>query len=196
VIALGTFALGCLCALSWAANQAAVPEQHELPCEEPERTPAAPVTLVLVASDGGQLSERIDRTTGGHGYSHCYLDVGHQLPDGERLVLDYQPGAGVHYAYASVYGDRPVARVRLLGNVGQQVYGCIRSRLGQPFDAAGLLVGRTTVATCAGLVWGCLPPRVRCGIGGPGRPISPNDYALFFGATVGETVDYEHTEAA
>lgn len=187
------FGAGCLCALSWASVQADVPEQSELPCSEPDRLPLAPVTLVLVAADDSALSQRIDEATGGLGFSHCFLDVGHRMPDGERVIVDYQPGAGVHYAHASAYGSRGRASIRLRGDVGQQVYGCVRSRIGQPFDAAGLAMGRTTIATCAGLVWGCLPPAIRCSMGAPGRPISPNDYAAHFGVAVGDSIDWEAT---
>lgn len=191
---LVAFTLGCVCALGWSSAQADVPDQEQLPCDEPTRVRGSIVSLVLVASDGSSVSERIDRATGRGGYSHCYVDVGHALPGGRRLIVDYQPGLGVHYAEASSYAARPRATVRLGGAVGEQLYGCIRGKLGQPFNAAGILVGRTTVATCAGLVWSCLPPKVRCAMGGPGRPISPNDMARFFGAELGQVVDYKGSE--
>jgi hypothetical protein len=185
------FVAGCFCALGWAARQADVPEQSQLPCDEPERPVGAPVSLVLVQSDGSPVSSRIDLATGELGYSHCYLDLGHVLPDGSRLIVDYQPGIGVHYADGSAYAHRGTAWIRIRGAVGEQVYGCVRAKIGQPFDAAGMLVGRCTVGTCAGLVWSCLPPKARCAMGRAGAPISPNDYARYFGATLGSTVDYE-----
>ncbi len=188
------FTIGCICALGWSGAQSETPDQEGMPCDEPTRVLGVPVSLVLVASDGSQVSDRIDRATGRGGFSHCYLDVGHVLPNGRRMVVDYQPGIGVHYAEAAGYDKRKRATVRILGDVGEQLYGCIRGKLGQPFNAAGMLVGRTTIATCAGLVWSCLPPKLRCAMGGPGRPISPNDMAEFFGAKVGATVDYRGGE--
>jgi hypothetical protein len=185
-------AVGCLCALTWASAQAAVPQRPALErlALEPPREPAAPVAIVLVAADVSPVSQAIDRISGGGGFSHCYLDVSHRLPDGTSLVVDYQPGAGVHYARDDAYAHRARARIQLGRSLGDQIWGCVRARLGDPFDAAGALVGRATLGTCSGLLYGCLPPALQRSLGSSGRQVAPNDLARLFGARMGETVRY------
>jgi len=186
---------GCVCGLVWSAAQSVV---HEPPAElaaEPAREPAAPVTLVLVASDGSPVSSSIDAISGSLGYSHCYLDVGHVLPDGRRMIVDYQPGAGVHYAHDDAYRERAQARIVLAGELGSEIWGCVRSRLGQPFNAAGALLGQSTMCTCSGLIYGCLPADVRGKLTTSGRPIAPNDLARVLGAELGRTTTYHRTVA-
>ena len=178
------FVGGCMFALAWATQQAAVPPPTEL--VEPPRSPAAQVAVVLVVSDGGPVGSAIDRASGGLGFSHVYIDAGHA-----DVVLDYQPGAGVHWGPRSRYEGRTVARVELGAKVGEQLYGCARSRLGQPFDVPGLLFKTASMANCCGLVVGCLPPKVLEDLGGSGRPIAPNDLAVLFGAKRGATVRWE-----
>jgi hypothetical protein len=183
--------VGWCCGILWSGTQAAVPID-EYPELEPAREPGRPVTVVLVTQDGSWVSDTIDRISGAGGYSHAFLDVGHIWPDGRRMIVDYRPGQGVHYAYDDAYAERPKARVALEGAVGEQVWGCVRAKLGEPFDAAGALVGKCTIATCAGLIWGCLPPELRGQVAcsASGRPISPNDLALLFDAREGETVTW------
>lgn len=185
-------AVSCLAALSWASAQAEVPQRPALErlALEPPREPAAPVAIVLVQADTSPVSSTIDRISGGGGFSHCYLDVSHRLPDGVSLIVDYQPGAGVHYARDDAYRARGRARIELGGTLGEQLWGCVRARLGDPFDAAGALVGRSTLGTCSGLLFGCLPPALQRSLGASGRQIAPNDLARFFGARAGQTVRY------
>lgn len=173
----------------WSGAQADVPIDHS-DVDEPARSSSRPVTLILCASDSSWVSQTIDRTSGGDGFSHAYLDVGHFYPDGRRLIVDYRPGLGVHYAFDDVYAERPRARVELRGPIGEQVWGCVRARLGQPFNAAGAMTGTCTAATCSGVIWGCLPPELRRELVCSGRPIAPNDLARLFGARVDETVRY------
>lgn len=192
IVYVGCAALACLAALSWASAQADVPQRPALErlALEPPREPAAPVAIVLVRSDGSALSDTIDRITGGGGFSHAYLDVSHRLPDGASLIVDYQPGAGVHYARDDAYRQRGRARVELGRDLGNQLWGCVRARLGDPFDAAGALVGRATLGTCSGLLFGCLPPVLKRSLGANGRQVSPNDLARLFDARTGATVRY------
>ncbi len=176
------FAAGCLFALAWSSNQAAVPPPAEL--VEPDGRPlGAEVAILLVASDGSPVADAIDRASGRLGYSHVAIDAGHPT-----AILDYRPGAGVHWAPRDRYAERAQARVVLTGRTGEQLFGCARSRLGQPFDAAGLLLHTTSLANCCGLVVGCLPPAIYGELGGSGRPIAPNDLARLFGAQLGATV--------
>lgn len=187
--------VGCVIGLAWSSAQAAVPsapELAQLPAEPPRdgRT----VTLCLVASDGSPVSDAIDRISGRGGFSHCFLDLGHRTPAGAPVIVDYQPGAGVHFGELARYANRPIARVILEGDLGAELWGCIRARLGDPFDAAGALLGKTTLATCSGLIWGCLPLAIKRTLGGGSRPIAPNDLARVFGAQHGRTVRYGRVE--
>lgn len=181
------WACGCIVALAWSSSQVAVAGDVEL---EPARVVDV-VHVVLVSSDGSPVSSAIDRATGGGGFSHCYIDAGHRDVDGGGLIVDYQPGAGVHYAPADRYDARDQARVRLVGPAACELWGCVRSRIGQPFDAAGIVIGRATLATCSGLVASCLPPAVRGELELEGEQISPNALARYFGARIGETVTWE-----
>lgn len=180
---LAVFCGGLACGLAWSASQSAVPPPERV--VEPSRPARAPVAIVLVASDGSAVAEAIDRASGRGGYSHAFIDAGH--PDS---ILDYRPGSGVHWAPRDTYDGRDQARVELEGRAGEQLFGCARSRLGQAFDAAGLLMGTSSIANCCGLVYGCLPLELRSELGGDGRPVSPNDLARLFGARRNETVTW------
>lgn len=179
------FCVGLACGLAWSANQSAVPAPS--PATEPERPELASVAIVLVASDGSAVASAIDRASGGDGYSHAYLDAGH-----DDAILDYRPGQGVHWAPRDTYDGRDVARIELVGRAGEQLFGCARQKVGQPFDAAGLLLATGSIANCCGLVYGCLPPDVQSQLGASGRPVSPNDLARLFHARRGETVTWEN----
>lgn len=180
------FAAGCVFALAWASNQGHVPPPAEL--AEPPRPAVAPVVLLLIASDGSPIGDAIDRASGGLGFSHVAIDAGH--PD---AILDYRPGAGVHWAPRDRYAGRAQAKVELVGRTGEQLYGCARARLGQPFDAAGLILHTDSLANCCGLVVGCLPPGLFAELGGAGRPIAPNDLARLFGAQLHRTIRWEES---
>jgi len=177
------FVGGLACGIFWSASQSRVPDR--VADDEPSRPVAAPVAIVLVASDGSAVAEAIDRASGGGGFSHAYVDAGHA-----SAILDYRPGAGVHWAPRDAYADRGAARIELGGRAVEQLFGCARARVGQPFDAAGLLVGSDSLANCTGLIYGCLPPELRAQLGGSGRPVAPNDLARIFGAQVGKTVTW------
>lgn len=177
------FVGGLACGIVWSASQSRVPAPT--PADEPERPPRAQVAIVLLKSDGSAIADAIDRASGGAGFSHVYVDAGHA-----GVVLDYRPGAGVHWAARETYDGREQARVELVGRAGEQLLGCVRARLGDPFDAAGLLVGTDSLANCSGLVYGCLPLELRSQLGGSGRPVAPNDLARLFGAQVGTTVTW------
>jgi hypothetical protein len=176
---------GCVMALAWSSTQAAVPQLGDA-LEEPARVTDT-ATLVLVASDGSTISKAIDDATGALGFSHCYLDFGHSLEDGPHII-DYQPGQGVHYAPADRYDARRRATVQFRGPIACELWGCVRGKLGQPFDAAGILVGSSTLGTCAGLVFGCLPADVQRGVFRIGRTVSPNDFARFFAVAPGDAI--------
>lgn len=174
---------GMACGIVWSASQSRVPTPPVV--DEPSRPPAARVAIGIVASDGSAVAEAIDRASGGDGFSHVFVDGDHP-----QVILDYRPGAGVHWAPRDTYADRGVARVELVGRAGEQLLGCVRARVGDPFDAAGLLVGTDSLANCTGLVYGCLPPELRAQLGGSGRPVAPNDLVRLFGARVGHTVTW------
>lgn len=75
---------------------------------------------------------------------------------------------------------------------GRELYGCVRGRVGQPYDTLGLLVPKTGPVggvVCSQLVYECLPAglRERVAAWPKGRPVAPNDLARGFRATALDT---------
>lgn len=153
--------------------------------------PSCGVSIVLFEADGAE-SRLIDAATGGDGFSHVAIDGCETDARGRPLLIDYQPGLGVARVPVADYGDRGRARVWLPFCAGPELYGCVRGRVGQPYDALGLIVPKTGPVggvVCSQLVYECLP-RSLCQRIPPwprSRPVAPNDLARGFGVTVGGT---------
>lgn len=156
-----------------------------------ERLPMCNISLVLVAADDSAVAQAIDWRTGGHGFSHAYLD-GCRIDraTGRRVVIDYTAGRGLHWTDASAYARRGAAVVEFAGELGAEIYGCVASKLGAPFKVAPLLAGVESEHTCAGLIVHCLPPALRRSLreAAGHRCVSPNDLAVYFGAELGQRV--------
>ncbi|MCX4239643.1 hypothetical protein [Paraliomyxa miuraensis] len=151
--------------------------------------PACGVSIVLFEPDGVE-STLLDKATGGHGFSHVALDGCEADDQGRALLIDCRPGLGVARVLESEYGDRGRVRVWLPLCEGRELYGCVRGRVGQPYDALGLIVpkeGPVCGLVCSQLVYECLPQALRGRVPAwpKGRPAAPNDLARGFGAVLG-----------
>lgn len=148
------------------------------------------MSLVLVAADASATSRVIDESTGARGFSHVYLDPCRFDPEtGFRVFVDYNNANGLHWTTES-YRARGLARVYFDGELGDEVFGCIASKLGAPFNVAPLVAGVESDQTCAGLIVHCLPPAMRRTIreAAGTRCVSPNDLSVFFNVDVGNSV--------
>ena len=150
--------------------------------------PACGVSIVLFEVEGTE-SKLIDAATGGHGFSHVALDGCEADDQGRPLLIDCRPGLGVARVPLDDYGNRGRVRVWLPRCEGRELYGCARGRVGQPYDALGLIVPKTGPVgglVCSQLVYECLPAKLRQRVPPwpKSRPVAPNDLAQAFGATV------------
>jgi hypothetical protein len=180
----GAFAIGALC--TWAAL--ARQEKRAAIGAEPLPLPYCTITVVLVGVDDSAIARGIDATSGSGGWSHVYLDPCRIDEGGARLVIDYTAEGGVHWTDAARYGSRPRAYIELDGTMGHEVYGCVRAKLGAPFDIAKLLARVDTDEVCSGLIANCFPPALRRAIRSDGRCPTPNDIARAFGVHAGQRV--------
>ena len=151
--------------------------------------PACGVSIVLFEVDGIE-GKIIDAATGGHGFSHVALDGCEADEQGRSLLIDCQPGLGVARVPVARYGGRRRVRVWLPLCEGRELYGCVRGRVGQPYDVLGLVVPKTGPVgglVCSQLVYECLPAELRRRVPPwpKGRPVAPNDLARGLGATAG-----------
>lgn len=151
-----------------------------------EIRPACGVSIVLF--EANDLESRIvDAATGGLGYSHVAVDGCEADEQGRPLLIDCRPGLGVARVLEAEYGDRRRVRVWLPLCEGRELYGCVRGRVGQPYDVLGLVVPKTGPVggvVCSQLVYECLPTTLRGLIPGwpKERPVAPNDLARGLGA--------------
>lgn len=181
-------AIGVLGTLATMAHASRAPRPAERDLEV-ERLPRCTVSLVIVAPDDSLVSRSIDAKTGGHGFSHVFLDPCRFDPaSGRRVYIDFSLERGLHWT-TSDYAGRERARVYFDGHLGDEVYGCVASKMGAPFNVAAVVAGVESERTCAGLIVHCLPPALRrtlreaAGI----KCVSPNDLAVFFGVEPGQT---------
>jgi len=184
------FAIGSmmtLAALASAARSGSSAERER----EVVRLPRCTVSLVLVGvDDDSAVSRVIDETTGGQGFSHAYLDPCRFDPQtGARVFVDYNNARGLHWTTES-YRGRGLARVYFDGELGDEVFGCVASKLGAPFNVATLVAGVESEQTCAGLIVHCLPPAMRRTLreAAGTRCVSPNDLSIFFNVELGQSV--------
>lgn len=183
------FAIGSMMTLAALASAARSPQSAERE-REVVRLPRCTVSLVLVAADSSGLSRSIDTSTGSHGFSHAYLDPCRFDPQtGSRVFVDYNNARGLHWTTES-YRARGLARVYFDGSLGDEVFGCIASKLGAPFNVAPLVAGIESDQTCAGLIVHCLPPAMRRTLreAAGTRCVSPNDLSVFFNVDIGQSV--------
>lgn len=142
-----------------------------------------------------RLPNMINDASGGEGFSHVAIDACEVDDDGDHLLIDCQPGTGVHRRLESAYGDRKRVRAWLSAAEGAELRGCARAKLGQPFDIVGLVVpegSESSGVICSGLVWSCLPLRLQKMVPVPDRrPVAPNDIARAFGITSPNDADVE-----
>lgn len=151
--------------------------------------PSCGVAIVLFSPEG--LEERlIDAASGGLGFSHVAIDGCEVDPAGAALLFDCQPSLGLLRRPEADYGQRRRARVWLPWCEGRELYGCVRGRLGLPYDALGLVVPKTGPVggvVCSQLVFECMPAALRERVPPwpSSRPVAPNDLARAFGVTAG-----------
>lgn len=146
------------------------------------------VSIILVAVDGDMVSRAIDAASGRRGWSHAALDGCEVDEDGTPVGLDCYPGRGVQRRPISeIVGGLPFARIHLPLSEGAELYGCVRGRVGAPFDVVGLILGPAAHSTgfvCSQLIYDCLPMRLRDLVPKPRRRhVAPNDLAAAFGVT-------------
>ncbi len=151
--------------------------------------PRCGVSIVLFEPEGPQ-SRIIDAATGGHGFSHVAIDGCEADELGRPLVIDCRPGTGVVRLPLANYDGRARVRVWLPLCEGRELYGCVKGRLGLPYDALGLVVPKSGPVggfICSQLVYECLPASLRARVPAwpSGRPVAPNDIARALGATPG-----------
>lgn len=183
------FAIGSMMTLATLASAARSPRPAERE-REVVRLPRCSVSLVLVGADSSATSRAVDVATGGRGFSHAYLDPCRFDPEtGVRVFVDYNNASGLHWTTES-YRGRGLARVYFDGSLGDEVFGCVASKLGAPFNVAPLVAGVESAQTCAGLIVHCLPPAMRRTLreAAGTRCVSPNDLSVFFDVTVGNSV--------
>ena len=183
------FAIGSAMTLAALASAACSPQSAERE-RETVRLPRCSISLVLVAADASATSRAIDANTGARGFSHAYLDPCRFDPrTGERVFVDYNNARGLHWTTES-YRGRGIARVHFDGELGDEVFGCVASKLGAPFNVAALASGVESDQTCAGLIVHCLPPAMRRTMreAAGTRCVSPNDLAIFFNVELGQSV--------
>lgn len=151
--------------------------------------PACGVSILLwePTSIEGRI---IDAATGGVGFSHVALDACEVDAEGTSLVIDCRPALGVTRVPLRDYGDRGVTRVWLPLVPGRELYGCIRGRVGLPYDALGVVLPKTGPVggvVCSQLVFECMPPSLRKKVPPwpSSRPVAPNDLARGFGSVPG-----------
>lgn len=149
-----------------------------------QRDRCAVAIVLFVPTDAeGRI---VDQATGSAGFSHAALD-GCEVDDtGAPVLIDCRPAHGIHRRRVADYGVRPRVYLYLDPRAGAETYGCARARVGEPFDALGLVLPRTGPgrgAVCSQAIAECLPARLRDRIAtAPGRVASPNDIARAFGA--------------
>jgi hypothetical protein len=146
--------------------------------------PQCRMAIVLLARDGSAVSRTIDDMTGKRGFSHVYLDPCRANAAGERMVVGYTAARGVHWEReADNKPERGRARIELEPEVAREVWGCVRSRLGQPMNVTALVLGMDHRATCVGLIVACLPWEMQSQLHAlkVGPCVSPNTIAEYFG---------------
>lgn len=144
--------------------------------------------VLLEPDESSPLSKAVNQWTGGFGFSHAYLDACRVDRQGNPLVIDYQPGRGVHWARSSQYYHRRSASIVLHGRLGQEVFECVSSKLGEPFRILPLLRLRDSASNCSGLLIHCLPPSFRRFLQTQSARscLMPNDLARLFGLSPGD----------
>lgn len=172
--------------LSSLGTIAAIANGDRLPTNRVEYHPVreCQIAIMLVASDGTPVARAIDASTGGLGWTHCFIDPCRVDAEGQRMVLGYTVANGVHWATLEGYkSERKRARIELDARTGAEVWGCARARLGKPLRVSSLVLGVPSAATCVGLVVECLPFRMQQALRARqvGPCISPNTLAAFFG---------------
>lgn len=156
----------------------------------------------------------IDDLTGGFGYSHCTVDTGEvDLPTGKSVMVEVTIGQSVERKFQDEYPGRAYVRIPLskTGLDVEAFVGCVKSRLGEPYDnVEALTLGKIddpAKQVCSGLASECLPETVQREIAKARRLvllrrasvsvhtpssapetkvfISPNGFAQYYGAPKG-----------
>lgn len=150
--------------------------------------PACGVSILFF--EPGESSQWIDQATGGHGFSHVAVDGCEADAEGRPLLIDCKPQLGVARVLGSTYDGRRRVRVWLPLCEGREFYGCIRGRVGTPYDLLDLVAPNKGLAgglVCSQLIYECLPQQLQARV--PPwprhRPVAPNDLARAFGARPG-----------
>lgn len=143
---------------------------------------------VVAVDDASPVSRAVDKLTGRRGYSHVYVDPCRTL-EGRRVIVDYTPSKGVHWAPIDAYARRRVELVELGDGDAAELWGCVRSRIGRPFRIAPMVVAFPSVANCVGLIVACMPGDMRRELDKlrEGPCVSPNTLARYFRLPGGES---------
>jgi hypothetical protein len=162
--------------------------------------PTRPVRLLLWEHDEG-LNSRIANTAGGRtGISHVSIDIGEIdcEDDDYPLMIECLPREGVVRSDLDKYGDRRCATIVLQGGDARETVGCVRAKIGEPYDGLGAFSGLVDgdALTCSTLIYFCLPKRIRELIrkqrpdGSIGVMVTPGQIAEAFGVKLGGPAVY------
>lgn len=148
-------------ALAFAGVQLFVRAAQGRPSDPFLRPEGAPVRILLFEAHDEQ-SRKIDRASGGYGYSHSVLDAGElSLDTAEPLIIDCRPCIGVFRRPLRDYDGRGRVEIELPYEVGEHAYGYVRGQIGRPFDSLGFFGSDRHSMFCSKLIWESLPQRYR-----------------------------------
>lgn len=176
------------CAMMWSASR-----------KRPVHTPAYEAIVCEVAiyvweTIPTELSSKASDIGGGsHGVSHTSIDICETDEKGQRLMIECLPGKGVIRSLLSKYEGRRHAKIIVSGYQGAEMRGCVRAKVGTPFDKLGILAGLVDAEAmmCSTLAYYCLPVALRQIVHGSkpsgalGVVVSPAQLIKAFGAEVG-----------
>jgi hypothetical protein len=151
---------------------------------EPVARMPEPVKLWFWRSRGVR-GRVIDRATGGGGWWHVCIDGAELGRNGERLVIDALPTAGVVRAPLDSYRGHDGVAVELEPLDGAETYGAARVLVGTPYALPMYGPGRGL--PCSGLAYVCLPAHLRARVDacaryhGPAGTVSPSQIAAALG---------------
>jgi len=123
------------------------------------------------------------------------IDIGElDTEDGNvPVMVECLPREGVVRSNIDKYGARRHATVVIQGGDARETVGCVRAKIGEPYDGLGAFAGLVDgdALTCSTLIYFCLPERVRRHIrrqrpdGSIGVMVTPGQIAEAFGARIG-----------
>lgn len=142
-------------------------------------------SVLFVHTGRHPFSKIVNFASGSRGFSHIVLDGCEIDEHGKSLVIDVDRGKGViRRPLLKATDGKPYVRVYLPLDVGAQLLGCARSKLGEPYSPGAVFKNNHHGTTCANFLQRCLPEHLR--IPEPrGRSVAPNDFARAWGISTG-----------